>query len=351
MALTGVTNMAGPGGGNSLVDDGTSLSSTEPIRLANGSVGTPSYSFTNFTNQGMWTSASGQVNFSGNGAWMFGTASGATVAIQLRNGNALAWSSGTSPNLSNSTLLTSPGAANLQFGAANAAAPVAQTLSFQGARGGTDSNTAAVDATVQGSLGTGTGAAGNIIFKTGVVQGSGSTAHVATTALTLDGSQGATIAGALSTGAAGFTISSAGLPTKSNSITTAGQGFPVIVGITSQRSESAADANVLTFTPPAAVGAYRIAFVMDVSAANTATLGWTATWKNSNGAAIAPTNLALTKFGVAAPALTFSAAANDSYYGECDITVDNSATAIVVKLTFAGTSFTAKVSAWIERVI
>lgn len=117
---------------------------------------------------------------------------------------------------------------------------------------------------------------------------------------------------------------------------------------TFQKSESAADTNVLTCTPPSTPGTYRINFAMSVSAANTATLGWTATWKDSNSASQAPTNLTLVKSGVAAPALTFSAAANDAYYGEALVDIDNSGTAIVVKLTFSGTSFTAKVTATVE---
>lgn len=142
-----------------------------------------------------------------------------------------------------------------------------------------------------------------------------------------------------------------GLANKYNNITTAGNGLTSIYGSTSQKTESAADTNVLTFTPPATVGSYRIRFVMSVSAANAATLGWTATWTDSNGNAQTPTNLALTQSGAAAPALTFTTSAAGNYYGYADIDTNNAATAIVVKLTFAGTSFTAKVSATIERVI
>src|SRR5882762_7620813 len=57
----------------------------------------------------------------------------------------------------------------------------------------------------------------------------------------------------------------------------------VINAATSQRAESGADANLLTFTPPTQTGSYRICFALDISAANTATLGWTATWTDSNG--------------------------------------------------------------------
>lgn len=122
-------------------------------------------------------------------------------------------------------------------------------------------------------------------------------------------------------------------------------------GSTSQKNETAADANVLTFTPPAGVGSYRVRFVMSVSAANAATLGWTATWKDSNGKAQGPTNLSLYQSGTAAPALTYTTSRAGNYYGQADIDVDNSATPIVIKLTFTGTSFAAKVSATVEKVL
>jgi len=147
-----------------------------------------------------------------------------------------------------------------------------------------------------------------------------------------------------------MTLSSGGLITRYGTIATAGIGLVPVYGSTSQKSETGADTNVLTYTPPAVAGTYRIRVAISVSAANTATLGFTATWKDSNGHAQAPTNLALTKGGTAAPALTFSAAANDVYYADFQIEVDNSATAIVIKTTFSGTSIAYKISATIEQL-
>lgn len=120
---------------------------------------------------------------------------------------------------------------------------------------------------------------------------------------------------------------------------------------TSQKAESGADSNVITCTPLSAAGSYRIRFVMSVSAANTATLGWTATWTDSSGNAQTPTNLALFQSGTAAPALTFTTSAAGNYYGYADIDTNAAGANIVIKLTFSGTSFTAKVSATVERVI
>jgi hypothetical protein len=61
-------------------------------------------------------------------------------------------------------ILTGPTAAKLQLGAADAAAPVAQTLGVQNVVAGT-SNTAGALTTIDGSQGTGTGAGGGIQFK------------------------------------------------------------------------------------------------------------------------------------------------------------------------------------------
>lgn len=148
-----------------------------------------------------------------------------------------------------------------------------------------------------------------------------------------------------------FTVNSSGVPTKVAGITTAGEGVQFVVGATAAKAETGADANVLTVTPPAAAGTYEVCVALDVSAASTATLGWTMTWKNSKGNANAPTNMSLFQMGVAAPALTFSAAANNSYYACVPISIDNSATAIVVKTTFSGTSIAYNATATITRII
>lgn len=142
----------------------------------------------------------------------------------------------------------------------------------------------------------------------------------------------------------------AGKATQYNAITTAGNGLASIYGATSQKVESAADANVLTFTPPAVAGTYRLSFVLSVSAAASAVVGWTATWKDSNGAAQSPANLSFIQSGTAGPALTFTTSAASNYYGEAHVDTDASATAIVIKFTLASGTVTAKASATIERI-
>jgi hypothetical protein len=84
--------------------------------------------------------------------------------------------------------LSTPGANLFQFGAANVnGAPVAQTISFQGALAGSASNQASANTTIIGSLGTGTGTNGNLIFQVGVKTTTGTAQATATTALTLTG--------------------------------------------------------------------------------------------------------------------------------------------------------------------
>lgn len=80
------------------------------------------------------------------------------------------------------TILTRRGAANLRFGAADAAAPVDQTLSVQSVVAGT-SNTAGANLTITGSQGTGTGAGGSIIFQVAPAGGTGTAQNALATAL------------------------------------------------------------------------------------------------------------------------------------------------------------------------
>jgi hypothetical protein len=139
--------------------------------------------------------------------------------------------------------------------------------------------------------------------------------------------------------------------TSYNGLTTAGNGVVSILAATSQKSESAADPSVLSFTPPAVAGTYRVRFVLSVSAAAAAVLGWTITYTDSNGAAQTPTNVNLANVGAAGGALTYTTSSPGNYNGALDIDIDNSATSIVVKFTLTGGTITAKASATIERVI
>jgi hypothetical protein len=87
--------------------------------------------------------------------------------------------------------LTRRGAANLRLGAADAAAPVAQTLSVQSVVAGT-TNTAGTNLTITGSQGTGTGAGGSLIFQVAPAGSSGSAQNALATALTINSARDAT---------------------------------------------------------------------------------------------------------------------------------------------------------------
>jgi hypothetical protein len=98
-------------------------------------------------------------------------------------------------------ILSRRGAANLRFGAADAAAPVAQTLSVQSVVAGT-TNTAGANLTITGSQGTGTGAGGSIIFQTAPAGTTGTAQNALATALTIDSTLATALAGDLYLGTA-----------------------------------------------------------------------------------------------------------------------------------------------------
>ena len=144
-----------------------------------------------------------------------------------------------------------------------------------------------------------------------------------------------------------------GLVATYNNTATAGQGVDWMPCVTSQKSESGADAAVLTCAIPAAAGTYKLNFAASVFAANAATLGWTATWTDANGNLQTPTNLPLYQVGNASagPAYTYTTSLAGYYYGSALADVNTGGTSIVVKFTFSGTSITSKATAWVERVI
>lgn len=86
----------------------------------------------------------------------YGLVQGSTSSITWRSG-----STGTAQDL----FLIRAAAATLQLGAADAAAPVAQTLQVQSVVSGSPANTAGANFTIKGSAGNGNGAGGSIIFQ------------------------------------------------------------------------------------------------------------------------------------------------------------------------------------------
>ncbi len=92
------------------------------------------------------------------------------------------------------TLISRRAAANLRLGAADAASPVAQTLSVQSVVAGT-TNTAGTALTITGSQGTGTGAGGSIVFQVAPAGSSGTAQNALATALTIGSDRIATFTG------------------------------------------------------------------------------------------------------------------------------------------------------------
>lgn len=132
-------------------------------------------------------------NYTVTGAWIFNNA-----ATQLGSASQLQWST--------DLILTRSAAAKLQFGAANAASPVAQVLQAQGSRSGTDTNVAGANLTIAAGQGTGNSTGSSLIFQTPAAVASGTGAQTMTTRLTLD-SSGVTAANNVTT-AGSFVIQS-----------------------------------------------------------------------------------------------------------------------------------------------
>lgn len=91
--------------------------------------------------------------------------------------------------LANSVYLGATANGRLRLGAADAAAPVAQTLSVQSVVTGT-TNTAGANLTITGSQGTGTGAGGSIIFQVAPAGSSGTAQNALQNTFILPGAAG-----------------------------------------------------------------------------------------------------------------------------------------------------------------
>lgn len=115
-----------------------------------------------------------------------GTGVGAGIQIGLPQNAQLQWSNNTTEAAATArTIITSPASATVQYGAIDGVAPVAQIIKFQS---GSGTNIVGQNTTITGSLSTGTGTDGDIIFQTGIKNGgSNAIPATATTALTIKG--------------------------------------------------------------------------------------------------------------------------------------------------------------------
>lgn len=110
-----------------------------------------------------------------------------TPIVNIKRGANFGYTSGDANGGTQDAILTSPGAANWQFGAANVnGSPVAQTISFQGALAGSATNQAGANALIVGSLGTGTGGSGKILLEVGLTGSTGMTQNAAFPLVTLN---------------------------------------------------------------------------------------------------------------------------------------------------------------------
>lgn len=95
----------------------------------------------------------------------------------------LAWSSTSDATATGDTFIGRGAAATLQLGAADAAAPVAQTLQVQGSRGGTDTDVAGANLVIRPGAGTGSAAGSTVTIQTPAVGSTGTTAQTQTSRL------------------------------------------------------------------------------------------------------------------------------------------------------------------------
>ena len=133
----------------------------------------------------------GLATFTGNDIYLLGAGSVASFQI-------LANSSQVVMGEAQDLLLGRRGAANLRLGAADAAAPVSQTLSVQSVVAGT-TNTPGANLTITASQGTGTGAGGSILFQVAPAGSSGTAQNALANALDISSDRVLTLTGTGST--------------------------------------------------------------------------------------------------------------------------------------------------------
>lgn len=198
-ALTSLALGGATIGSNALAVTGTNLfngATSIPV----GAVGTPSIFFAGSSTTGFYkTTGNDSVSITSAGAAKIalGTSNANVPAVMLSNDTGIGWSVNSSADsLTPDLFIRRSAAATLQHGAADSASPVAQTIKFQDVVAGT-SNTAGVNATIQASAGTGTGAGGSLIFQVAAAGSSGTAKNAQATALTIDSTKKVTLAGDL----------------------------------------------------------------------------------------------------------------------------------------------------------
>lgn len=112
--------------------------------------------------------------------------------LLLRSDKTIQWSSNTTSSVAD-TWVSRGGAATVQLGQADAAAPISQSLQVQSVSAGT-SNTAGVNFNINGSRGTGTGVGGSLVFQIAPAGSSGTAQNAYVTAFTIAATKVITVA-------------------------------------------------------------------------------------------------------------------------------------------------------------
>lgn len=217
-------------GSNALAVTGTGSISGQFLSSLTYNRATPQFGTANtgFSSDG--TSA----NISANGTSMIKVSQGlVTIGTHTVGGPALGFlfnnADATSPDL----YITRGGAAVLQLGAVDAAAPVAQTLRVQSVVAGT-SNTAGTDFSIYGSKSTGSGAGGAIKFYTSPAGSSGTAQNAGVLALTIDSTGSASFkTGSATTTSINFGTANTGLYSRSGAFINIVSGGTVVADFTS----------------------------------------------------------------------------------------------------------------------
>jgi hypothetical protein len=266
------------------------LTTTGQLLSPDGTAGVPSISFASEPTSGWFHPAGGITGLSiaASERLRFTAVTGGGLLETLDPSGIGGYAS--SPTIgSPDVFFTRKGAANWRFGIADAAAPVAQTLSLQGVVTGT-SNTAGANFTLIGSTGTGSGAGGSLIFQVAPAGGPGNTPNAPATALTIDSTKLATFtAGISATSLTGTAISDSTSTTSSTvaaSSTAVKAAYDLAYGPPAVQSVTCTDSGngshgALTITPTAGPG--RVAIDLTVADADgcTITMAETAAVQNT----------------------------------------------------------------------
>lgn len=151
----------------------------------------------------------------------------------------------------------------------------------------------------------------------------------------------------------GAQSSLAGKFTTYNNITTAGTGLPIITGESGVSATKTADFTALSYTPPATAGRYRVEQVITTtSGTNTGSFQCTVDYVDSRGTThTADLMPMVNQTGLWATALPVVAGASKEWHcGPTYITINNSATAIVLKVDVTTGTVNYTVAASVEQL-